>query len=79
MFAKDTGKKQGLYNALLAKTKELGRRPTYAEVRDDKNMPMPNDYAYYFRSFTDAVEEVWKGYNVGSDTKKVSIKRPIKH
>ena len=80
MFAKDPGKRGELYDALLAKIKELGRKPTFAEVKEDQNMPHPNDYAYYFGSFTEAAEEVWKGYNLKkrqSPKKELTIKKLV--
>lgn len=80
MFAKDPGKRGELYNALLSKIEELGRKPTFKEVEEDQNMPKPNDYAYYFGSFTEATEEVWKGYNLKKkqSLKKLTIvKKPI--
>ena len=81
MFAKDPGRRGELYNALLAKIEQLGRKPTFAEVKEDQNMPEPNDYAYYFGSFTKAADEVWKGYNVKSSLRKgnpIAVKKPIK-
>ena len=78
MFAKDSGRREELYNFLLAKTEKLGRKPTFAEVKEDQNMPEPNSYAYYFGSFTEATEVVWKGYNLKHIPKnKLAIKKPI--
>lgn len=80
MFAKDPGRREELYNFLLAKTEKLGRKPTFAEVKEDQNMPEPNSYAYYFGSFTEAVEVVWKGYDLKHSIpkkNKLAIKKPI--
>ena len=78
MFAPNSKKREYLSNCLLKKMNELGRRPTYDEVKADENMPEPNDYAYYFRSFSEAVDEVWKGYNLKKQKTSITIKKPIK-
>ena len=72
MFKKS---KEELYNDLMRKTEELGRRPTFADVRDDPNMDNPNDYAYHFRSFTDAVDEVWRAYSFHKTEQKLMVKK----
>lgn len=48
------------YARLLSmKMQELRRKPTFAEMKNDSRMPSPNDYAFYWRSFDEAVEEIW--------------------
>ena len=54
--------KEELYADLMRKTEELDAKPTFKQVRDDPAMSDPNDYAYHFRSFSDAVDEVWRAY-----------------
>lgn len=78
MFAKDQRRREELYNCLLNKIRELDRKPSFLEVREDRSMPDPNDFAYYFGSFSRATDEVWKGYNLGKSKHSVAIKKPIK-
>lgn len=44
---------------LVAKMCELQRRPTNDEVKQDPSMPQPNDYAFYWGSFEQAVNDLW--------------------
>lgn len=74
----DSSKKDEMLNLLVSKTKELGRRPSFTEVREDKDMPDPNDYAYHFRSFTDAAEIAWRGYESSTRKGTLAIKKTIK-
>ena len=74
----DSSKKDEMLNLLVLKTKELGRRPSFTEVREDQNMPDPNDYAYHFRSFTDAAEIAWRGYESSTRKGTLAIKKSIK-
>ena len=76
MFAIRDDKKEELYKYLLSKIKELGRKPSFMEMKLDKNMPDPNAYAYWFGSFSQAAEEAWKGYN--SHNKSAIIKKSVK-
>lgn len=74
--------KQDLYEALLSKIFELGREPSFIEVREDENMPDPNDYAYYFGSFSAALKEAMEEYNFrkrapGKKHCPISIKKPV--
>ena len=74
--------KQDLYLCLLRMITELGRKPSFDEVRCDESMPDPNDYAYYFGSFSSAVNEAWEEYNFkkraqGKKHCSISIKKPI--
>ena len=82
MFIQSSGKKEELLKSLLDKIDKLGRAPSFSEVKDDPKMPDPNDYAYFFTSFTDAVKEAWGKYNYDKGTNKktsITIKKPIKH
>lgn len=66
------------YNDLMRKTKEFGRKPSFTEVRDDPTMDNPNDYAFHFRSFTDAVNEVWQAYSFHQTEEKVRAEQKNK-
>lgn len=77
MFAKDYGKREELYNCLLNKIRELGRKPSFIEVKQDENMPDPNAYAYWFGSFSQAIDEAWRGYNCHSNKHSIVIKKSI--
>ena len=46
-----------MFDKLVDMALRLGRDPTFDEVKQDPAMPHPNDYAYYFGSFTDALKE----------------------
>ena len=75
--------KKELYDALMKKTEELDQMPSFEQVRLDLNMPDPNEYAYFFGSFTNAVGEVWQAYTHSRTmfTKKegvIQAKRPTK-
>lgn len=74
----DSSKKDEMLSVLVSKTKELGRRPSYTEVKEDKSMPDPNDYAYHFKSFTDATEVAWRGYQSSTRKGTLAIKKSIK-
>ena len=61
--------KDELFQKLLKKTEELGREVSHAEMRDDKEMPNPNNYAYYYGSFSIAAHLAYLKYaNGGSVT-----------
>ena len=82
MFIQSSNRKDELLDSLLSKINELGRKPSFDEVKNDPNMPNPNDYAYFFTSFTDAVKEAWGKYNFNKGTNRRSsiiVKKPIKH
>lgn len=82
MFMQNSSRKEELFNSLLDKINQLGREPSFSEVKDDPKMPDPNDYAYFFASFTDAVKEAWGKYNYDRGTGRkmsITIKKPIKH
>lgn len=55
--------KEELHEDLLKKIEELGRKPTFQEVKQDPAMADPNEYAYHYRSFSDAVDQVWQAYS----------------
>ena len=42
------------FRKLIEMTRRLGRAPSFKEVLDDPSMPNPNDFAYYFGSYTEA-------------------------
>ena len=42
------------FRKLVEMTRRLGRAPSFKEVLDDPSMPNPNDFAYYFGSYTEA-------------------------
>ena len=46
-----------MLDALVAFMKRLGRDPTFMEAKAESSLPEPNDYAYYFGSFTEAVKD----------------------
>ena len=77
MFTIRDGKKEELYKCLLKKIQELGRKPSFMEMKLDENMPDPNAYAYWFGSFSQAAEEAWKGYNY-HNKHSTNIKKPVK-
>lgn len=75
--------REGMYNSLLRKIAELGREPSFEEVKMDISMPDPNDYAYYFGSFSNALHEAWGEYNFNRMRNErrghahISVKKPI--
>ena len=46
--------KKSLFEKLMRKTKELGRRVSFSEMQEDPAMPSPNQYAFYYGSFDEA-------------------------
>lgn len=46
-----------MFDKLVDMALRLGRDPTFKEVEQDSAMPHPNDYAYYFGCFTEALKE----------------------
>ena len=78
MFTKDQRRGEELYSCLLKKIREIDRKPSFSEVKEDRGMPDPNDFAYYFGSFTDAVNQAWEGYNQEKTGHSVVVKKPIK-
>lgn len=51
-----------LFEKLMQKTKELGRRVSFSEMRDDPSMPDPNQFAFYYGSFANAAERAFSEY-----------------
>ena len=51
-----------LFEKLIQKTKELGRRVSFSEMRDDPSMPDPNQFAFYYGSFANAAERAFSEY-----------------
>ncbi|MBQ8985269.1 hypothetical protein IJ076_01780 [Candidatus Saccharibacteria bacterium] len=51
-----SGRKQQFFDELVKKTKELGREVTFQEMEEDPGMPSPNNYAYYYGSFSNAAK-----------------------
>ena len=72
----DERKKNAMHDSLLRKTEELNRKPTYSEVLLDPGMEHPNNYAYYYGSFDDAVNEIWGEYSFKGKI-SIKIKKPI--
>ena len=77
--------KTELFSRLVAKTRTLGRQATFSEVNEDEDMPMANDYAYYYGSFTQAAKEAWHQVETGnissneiSKTAKEEVKKMAK-
>lgn len=58
MWLSEETRRQRYTRLLLTKMQELQREPTPAEMRSDPRMPDPNDYAFYWRSFSEAVKEI---------------------
>lgn len=54
--------KDELFDKLLQKTEELGHEVSHLEMRSDKQMPNPNDYAYYYGSFSNAAHRAYLKY-----------------
>lgn len=48
---------KAMFRKLIEFVRRLGRDPTFNEVRDNPDLPNPNDFAFYFGSFTDALKE----------------------
>ncbi|MDO4979236.1 MAG: hypothetical protein Q4E47_03760 [Candidatus Saccharibacteria bacterium] len=74
MFIGEHGRK--IYAQLLEKAKKLGRPPTFDEVVNDEHLPHPNEYAYYFTSFSEAIEQVKKDLHFADPKQEgVAIKK----
>lgn len=50
-------KAREMFDKLVGMALRLGRDPSFKEVEQDPTMPHPNDFAYYFGSFTEAQKE----------------------
>lgn len=59
MWLDNESRRERYIRLLSTKMRELQRKPTFAEMRADPMMPSPNDYAFYWGSFDEAVEEIW--------------------
>lgn len=62
-----TNKKDFLMEKLVEKTKELGRRVTFSEMKHDRSMPDPNRYPYYWKTFDEASEEALRKAGLKTD------------
>lgn len=51
--------KETLFELLLKKTQELGRELSFEEARNDPDLPNPNEYAYYFGSFSEVAKKAF--------------------
>lgn len=49
-----------LFGKLLEKTRTLGRPVEFSESEKDETFPNPNEFAFYYGSFTDAAKVAWK-------------------
>lgn len=56
-----------LLGKLLQKTKELGRQVTFSEMQEDKSMPDPNQFAFYYGAFSKAAETAYLMYSRGEE------------
>lgn len=54
-----TEERESYVQIMMKKMYELQRKPTFNEVKEDQRMPHPNGYAFYWRSFDEAVEVIW--------------------
>ncbi|GEM_PF-3313134 len=61
-----------MLDALVAFMKRLGRDPTFMEAKAEPSLPEPNDYAYYFGSFTEAVKDAHRKAFVCKDRPKIA-------
>lgn len=52
-------KREQYMGLLRQKTRDLGRKVTFEDVKNDPKMPNPNDYAFYAGSFSNAADEAW--------------------
>lgn len=64
--------KEELFKKLYQKTAELGRQVTFSEMSEDQAMPSPNNYAYYYGSFTEAAKEAYQTFTRGDELVAVS-------
>ena len=55
MFLPENAKK--MFRKLVELARRLGRDPTFDEVRDEPEIGNPNNFAFYFGSFTNALKE----------------------
>ncbi len=61
-----------MLDALVAFMKRLGRDPTFMEAKAEPSLPEPNDYAYYFGSFTEAVKDAHRKALVYKEQPKIA-------
>ena len=61
-----------MLDALVAFMKRLGRDPTFMEAKAEPSLPEPNDYAYYFGSFTEAVKDAHRKAFVCKEQPKIA-------
>lgn len=54
----ETSTKEKYAQLLSMKAQELGRPPTFDEVRADDRLPHPNNYSFYYGDFAKAVDEI---------------------
>ena len=71
MWLNHQSRRERCAELLLLKMRELKRKPTAAEMRDDSRMPDPNDYAFYWRSFDEAVDTIWLQADVQTEKRAV--------
>lgn len=68
-----------MLDALAAFAKRLGRDPTFNEVKEEPNLPDPNNFAYYFGSFTDAIKEAHRKAFVYKEPPKIAKTTSVIH
>lgn len=59
-----------MFGKLVVKTEVLGHQASFDEIKQDRDMPSPNGYAYYYGSFTAAAQRAWDIVRCGDSTKK---------
>lgn len=69
--------RQQLFDILVKKTKELGREVTFQEMEEDPGMPSPNDYAFYYGSFSNATKVAYNYVLNGGNTKPSEVLQGI--
>lgn len=49
-----------IFNILVEETRKANHQITIEEAEKNKEIPDPNKYAYYFKSFSNAAEQAWR-------------------
>ena len=71
-------KRKELFEKLCKKTRELGKKVTPQEAFKDEKFPNPNEFAYYYGSFTAAADEAYRAVYPSKETPKIAVKKLIK-
>ena len=67
-------KSEQMMEQLVKATREAGHQLSFEEARDNPNLPDPNTYAFFWRTFSKAAEIAWHKVNRGSDEGKTTVK-----